>query len=75
MPTHFPFPGLHHLHGEAGDVIGLRGCPAAQGHKARNGGQAWQVWAHLPSAVPGGHVQQWQQGEKGHSRQRLLWYQ
>lgn len=53
-------PGLHHLHGEAGHVVGIRRHPAAQRHQARAGGQAWQVRPHVPSAVPGGHVQQWQ---------------
>ena len=59
------FPGLYHLHGEAGDVVRLRGGPASEGHQARAGGQAWQVRPHVPSAVPGGHVQQWQQGVQG----------
>lgn len=54
--------GLHHLHGEAARVLRLRGPPAAQGPQARAGGQAWQVRPHVPSAVPGGHVQQRQQG-------------
>lgn len=54
--------GLHHLHGEAAPVLRLRGPPAAQGPQARAGGQAWQVRPHVPSAVPGGHVQQRQQG-------------
>lgn len=54
--------GLHHLHGEAGHVLRLRRHPAAQRPQARAGGQTWQVWPHVPSAVPGGHVQQWQQG-------------
>lgn len=54
--------GLHHLHGEAARVLRLRGPPTAQGPQARAGGQAWQVWPHVPSAVPGGHVQQRQQG-------------
>ena len=53
-------PGLYHLHGEAGHVIGIWRHPAAQRHQARAGGQTWQVRAHVPSAVPGGHVQQWQ---------------
>lgn len=53
-------PGLHHLHGEAGHGVGIRRHPAAQRHQARAGGQTWQVRPHVPSAVPGGHVQQWQ---------------
>lgn len=53
-------PGLYHLHGEAGHVVRIRRHPAAQRHQARAGGQTWQVWAHVPSAVPGGYVQQWQ---------------
>lgn len=53
-------PGLYHLHGEACNVVRLRRRPAAERHQARTGGQTWQMWSHVPSAVPGGHVQQWQ---------------
>lgn len=63
-----PPPGLHHLHGAVGHLVGLRGRPESPRHQAGAGGQAGQVWAHVPPAVPRGHVQQRQQGEgqRGH---------
>lgn len=58
-----PVPGLHHLHGASRHLLGLRGRPEPPRHQAGAGGQAGQVRAHVPPAVPCGHVQQRQQGE------------
>lgn len=53
-------PGLYHLYGAPHSPFWLQGPTAYS--QAGLGGEAVQVWPHLPHLLPGGHVQQWEQG-------------
>lgn len=57
--------GLHHLHGPAVQLVGLRDCVHSgwrPGRHARRRGQIHQVWTHAAHALHAGDVQQWHKG-------------
>lgn len=65
-------PGLYHLHGATGGSVWVQGSRRGACVSGRVGRATRTVWTPVPFPVPGGHVQQWQQGRQVGARRRPL---